>query len=179
MAEGILKGTKNRFLQELARFLPGAQTLRVRLHRWRGVKIAEGVWIGYDSILETSRPHLISIGRNSIISVRVTLIAHFRGSQGITIEEDVFIGPGAIILPNVTIARGAVVAAGSVVSSSVPAMTLVQGNPARPIALCGTTLVQDAPLADFYRSLRPLRKRTDRKPGGSPASGPTAGDSNT
>ena len=176
MGEGLIKGTRNRLLQELARVLPGARSLRVRLHRWRGVRIGEGVWIGYDSILETSRPHLISIGRNSIISVRVMLIAHFRGAEGITIEDDVFVGPGAIVLPNVTIGHGAVVTAGSVVSSSVPAMTLVQGNPARPIARCGMTLVTDAPLEEFYRSLRPLRKAGHRAAEGRGVGDPMASD---
>lgn len=158
MQEGPLKGLLNRIFQELARVSPGARSLRVRLHRWRGVRIAENAWIGYDCVIETSRPHLISIGRNSIISVRVTLIAHFLGAEGITIEDDVFVGPGSIILPNVTLGRGCVVTAGSVVSSSVPEMTVVQGNPARAIAQCGVTLVGGASLKTFYRSLRPLRK---------------------
>jgi len=124
------------------------------------VTIGEGAWIGYDVILETSRPHLVRIGARSVISIRAMFIAHFRGSEGITVEDDVFIGPGAIILPNVTIGRGAVVTAGSVVSSSVAAMTVVQGNPARPIATCGVTLVGDDTLAAFYRSLRPIKKAT-------------------
>ena len=156
MSESVVKGAKNRLLQEIARIAPGASTLRVKLHRWRGVQIGDGAWIGYDSVLETSRPDLISIGRNVTISVRVTLIAHFHGSEGISIDDDVFIGPGAIVLPNVKVGRGAVVAAGSVVTTSVPPMTLVQGNPARPIAKCGVSLAQYAPLADFYRALRPL-----------------------
>src|SRR2546426_4527038 len=45
---------------------------------------------------------------------RSMLIAHFRGSVGITIKDQAFIGPGAIVLPDVTIGRGAVVTAGSV-----------------------------------------------------------------
>ena len=112
---------KDRILQLIAFHAPGAKSLRVRLHRWRGVKIGQNVWIGYQVLLDTSRPDLISVGNNVIISVRAMLIAHFRGPQGITIEDDTFIGPGAIILPNVTIGRGAVVTAGSVVSSSVAA----------------------------------------------------------
>ena len=90
------------------------------------------------------------------------LISHFRGMTGITIEDDVFVGPGAIILPNVTLGRGCVVTAGSVVSSSVPPMTVAQGNPARPIAKCGVTLVGEASLQTFYRSLRPLKSRPQR-----------------
>jgi maltose O-acetyltransferase len=134
------------------------------LHRWRGVTIGKRVWIGYDCILETSKPHLITIGNDVIISIRAMLIAHFRGTNGITIEDEVFIGPGAIILPNVTIGRGAVVTAGSIVSASVPAHTVVQGNPARPIATCGVNLVGDEPLTAFYRSLRPIKQsRTPSK----------------
>jgi acetyltransferase-like isoleucine patch superfamily enzyme len=122
--------------------------------------MGDNVWIGYDVVLETSRPDLISIGDNAVISVRAVLIAHFRGREGIRIEKDAFIGPAAIILPGVTVGRGAVVSAGSVVSSSVAPMTLVQGNPARPIATCGVTLVGNASEKEFYRSLRPLKARS-------------------
>ena len=155
--EAPLTGLKNRGLQLLAHFAPGARTARVWLHRRRGVKIGKNVWIGYDAVLETSRPTLISIGDNSIISIRAMLIAHFRGAEGIRLEEDVFIGPGAIILPGVTIGRGAVVTAGSVVASSVSPMTVVQGNPAREIARCGVTLTGKATLTQFHRSLRPVK----------------------
>jgi len=153
-----IRQAKDRILQLIAFHVPGAKSLRVRLHRWRGVKIGQGVWIGYQVLLDTSRPDLISIGDNVIISVRAMLIAHFRGPQGITIENDAFIGPGAIILPNVTIGRGAVVTAGSVVSSSVGSMTVVQGNPARPIAKCRVTLGEQTTMGQFLRSLRPLER---------------------
>ena len=89
-----IRQAKDRILQLIAFHAPGAKSLRVRLHRWRGVKIGQGVWIGYQVLLDTSRPDLISIGDNVIISVRAMLIAHFRGPQGITIENDAFIGPG-------------------------------------------------------------------------------------
>jgi acetyltransferase-like isoleucine patch superfamily enzyme len=51
----------------------------------------------------------------------------------IKIEDDVWIGANAIILKGVTLGRGCVVAAGSVVTKSVPAHCLVGGNPARVI----------------------------------------------
>lgn len=46
------------------------------------------------------------------------------------IEDDVWIGFNAIILKGVTIGKGAIVAAGSVVTRDVGAFTLVAGNPA-------------------------------------------------
>ena len=134
MAERLLPGIKNRLLQMVARSAPGATTWRVKLHRWRGVKIGRGVWIGYDAIIETSAPHLVTIRDGAAIGIRVTIVAHNREQRGVVIEEDASVGTGAIILPNVTIGRGATVTAGSVVTRSVPPKTMVQGNPARPIA---------------------------------------------
>lgn len=51
----------------------------------------------------------------------------------IRIEADAWIGAGVIILPSVTIGKGAIVGAGSVVTKDVPAHTVVFGNPARVI----------------------------------------------
>jgi acetyltransferase-like isoleucine patch superfamily enzyme len=51
----------------------------------------------------------------------------------ITIDDHAWIGMNSIILKGVTIGKGAVVAAGSVVTKDVPEMTLVGGNPAKVI----------------------------------------------
>lgn len=53
--------------------------------------------------------------------------------KGPCIKDNVAIGAGANILPNVTIEEGAIVAAGSVVTKNVPSKTLVMGIPAKPI----------------------------------------------
>ncbi len=165
MKEGLLRGFANRLLQLLARILPGAQTLRVKLHRMRGVKIGKNVWIGYDVVLDTSRPFLIKLEDNCTLSMRVTVVAHFRGSTGVKIEQNAFVGPGAIILPNVVVGEGAVVTAGSVVTRSVPPMTMVQGNPAVPVARCGVPLVPQYTVKEFSRQLRPIpAPRPKQKP---------------
>jgi len=158
--EPILRGMLNRVLQHLARIAPGATTLRVWLNRARGVHIGNNVIIGYDTILDTSRPSLISIGDGCFIGMRVTIIAHFKESEGVKIEQDVFIGPGVMILPRVVIGRGAVVTAGSVVTRSVAPMTVVQGNPAVPVALCGVPLAhEDISVNEFSLRLKPLSIR--------------------
>lgn len=51
----------------------------------------------------------------------------------IVIEDNVWIGANAIILKGVTVGEGTIVAAGSVVTKSVPPYSLVGGNPARII----------------------------------------------
>jgi acetyltransferase-like isoleucine patch superfamily enzyme len=140
--------------------MPGARTLRVALHRARGVKVGKNVWIGYDVILDSSRPQLITIEDGASIGMRVTVIAHFKESQGVRIEQDAFIGPGVIILPNVIVGRGSVVTAGSVVTQSVPPMTVVQGNPAVPVAKCGVPLGLNVTLKEFTRGLKALAVRT-------------------
>jgi acetyltransferase-like isoleucine patch superfamily enzyme len=171
LSEPLFSGIKNRILEALARFAPGASTLRVRLHRWRGVKIGTGVHIGSDVLIETAFPQWVSIGSEVQIGIRTTILAHLhtlpprtgkledREYVSVRIEDEVNIGPGAIILPNVTIGRGAVVTAGSVVTSSVPPLTMVQGNPARPIAQCGIPLTWETPLKEFFRQLRPIQNR--------------------
>ncbi len=137
----VIIGLKNRVLHLVAHFAPGAMSVRVWLHRLRGVNIGRNVWIGYGRSL--SKPHVPI----SLLSAITRLLAYVRcslrtfASEKVSeFEEDVFIGPGAIILPGVTVGRGAVVTAGSVVAESVPPATMVQGNPARPVASCGAVL---------------------------------------
>jgi len=54
-------------------------------------------------------------------------------SRPVVIEDDVWIGIGAIILKGVRIGSGARIGAGAVVTSDVPAGTAVAGNPAAPV----------------------------------------------
>lgn len=51
----------------------------------------------------------------------------------ITIEDDVWLGGGAIVLPGVTIGRASVIGAGSVVTKDIPPGVVAVGNPCRVI----------------------------------------------
>lgn len=157
--EGLFSGIFHRFLQGIARSAPGATSLRVSLHRWRGVKIGQNCWIGYDAILETGFPSFIKIGDRVTIGIRVIIVAHFAQTTGVTIGNDVFIGPGVIILPGVTIGDGAVITAGSVVHRSVQAQTMVRGNPAEPIAKALVPMSHQISTEEFTRGIRPIRKK--------------------
>lgn len=53
----------------------------------------------------------------------------------IIIEDDVWIGHGVILLSPLRVARGAIVAAGSVVVKDVPPYAIVAGNPAKTIKM--------------------------------------------
>jgi acetyltransferase-like isoleucine patch superfamily enzyme len=162
--ERFFQGAMRRVLQLIALYGPGADTLRVRLHRWRGVEIGDGTFIGTDVLIETAHPQLVSIGSGVDIGARTTIIAHQQGEEvtderTVRIGDDVFIGPSSTLLPHVTIGDGAVVVAGSVVTKSVPPAMMVQGNPAAPVARCGVPLGRSTPMREFYRGLTPLKRR--------------------
>jgi serine acetyltransferase len=57
--------------------------------------------------------------------------------RSIVIEEDVWLGAHTVVLPGVRIGRGSIVAAGAVVTSDVPACSIVGGVPARVIGRRG------------------------------------------
>jgi acetyltransferase-like isoleucine patch superfamily enzyme len=163
--ESTLAGARRRLLALIALYGPGAETTRVRLHRLRGVKIGSGCFIGTDVIIETAFPHLVEIGDRVDLGMRTTIVAHQQGEvadedkASVRIEDDVFIGPGSILLPHVTVGHGAVVTAGSIVTTSVPPLTMVRGNPAEPVARCGVPLGRSTPMREFYRQLRPIRRK--------------------
>lgn len=53
----------------------------------------------------------------------------------VVIEEDVWIGTGAIILKGVRVGRGSIVAAGAIVTKDVPAYSIVAGAPAKVLKM--------------------------------------------
>lgn len=172
--ENLFSGIRNRLFALVALYFPGARSVRIWLHRQRGVKIGSGVQIGHEVLLETAYPQWISIGNGVQLGVRTTVLAHihglaprkdqWKGYISVRIEDDANVGAGVLILPNVTIGKGAVVNAGSVVTCSVPPMTVVQGNPAKPIAKCGVPLTWNITLKDFVRKLRPIVNNREFQP---------------
>lgn len=84
----------------------------------------------------------VTLGNNVIMAWDCALMDHDYHCLGdrerikpVIIEDNVWIGCRAIILPGVHIGRDSVIGAGSVVTRDVPPQTLVAGNPARPIRL--------------------------------------------
>jgi acetyltransferase-like isoleucine patch superfamily enzyme len=160
--ESLVPALRRRILGLLALYVPGAESVRVWLHRRRGVAIGDGVFIGTDVMIETAHPQLVRIGSRVEIGARTMIVAHQQGEPvqpgdvSVQIGDEAYIGPGSILLPHVTIGDGAVVHAGSVVTKSVAPLTMVRGNPAVAVARCGIPLRRDTPLTSFYRQLRPL-----------------------
>lgn len=113
--------------------------------------IGHNVYIGKYCTLQAD----MSIGNNIVIANNVGLIGKydhdytkvgtnikdapwigdadydFKGKgKKIIIEDDVWIGFGAVIFSGVTVHKGAIVAAGSIVTKDVPCYSIVAGNPA-------------------------------------------------
>ena len=74
---------------------------------------------------------IIDSGLESTDFIRIKKPLHI--SAAVIIEDDVWIGAGAIVLPGVTLGKKSIVAAGSVVTKNVPQGVVVAGNPARII----------------------------------------------
>jgi acetyltransferase-like isoleucine patch superfamily enzyme len=150
-------------LHRLAMVCPGGTSVRPRLHRWRGADIGPNVWIGLYVYIDDLHPEYLSIGENSTIGIRTSIITHFYWgprqpvSNGrVVIARDVFVGPHCVILPNVTIGEGAVIPAGSVVTRSVPPHTLWGAPPASALGSVTVPLTASHGYMAFLRGLRPL-----------------------
>lgn len=105
--------------------------------------IGDGTWIGQQCFFHAAGD--LRIGRNVGVGPGVKIITSAHAEAGravpilhapvafapVTIEDDADLGVGAIVLPGVTVGRGAQVGAGAVVTRDVPAYSVVAGNPAR------------------------------------------------
>lgn len=119
--------------------------VRMMSFKLQGVKlvIRDNTFIGNETLITGGTNSKVQIGENCDISSRVIIAtgSHVIGdinqaagagySKDITIENGVWIGIGSIILNGVTIGRGSVIAAGSVVTSNIPAGVLAAGVPAK------------------------------------------------
>ena len=119
----------------------------------RGLKLGRNVFIGHGVYIDPSHCWLIEIGDDSKITLNTIILAHdglprerlgYSRIARVHIGREVFIGCGSIILPGVTIGDGAVVAAGSIVSTNVAPGALVAGNPAKAISTVDDYLAKHA-----------------------------------
>jgi acetyltransferase-like isoleucine patch superfamily enzyme len=120
----------------------GHYTIVKGYYRGRMV-IGSGTWIGQQCFFHSAGD--LIVGKNVGIGPGVKIITSYHAEEGISkpilhsriefasvvIEDDADIGVGAIILPGVTVSKGAKVGAGAVVTRDVPAYAIVAGVPAR------------------------------------------------
>ena len=116
------------------------------LRQGYNIEIGEGCLINHNTVLQAGKVDgKIRIGNYVHTGTNVMIIAFNHAfdtrdiptvkqdyyDADVTIGDDVWIGGGSIILPGVTIGKGAIIAAGAVVNQDVPEYAIVGGVPAK------------------------------------------------
>lgn len=143
-----------RILKRLYKIFMGED---IKMLERRGLVVGRNLQMQRDCVIDRDHCFLITIGNDVTLAPRVHILAHDASTKKalgytkiglVKIGNNVFVGAGSIILPNVTIGDDCIVGAGSVVTKSFPAGMVIAGNPARAI---GT-------VADYLERQRQLMK---------------------
>lgn len=125
-----------RVVTENCQFYSG---VRIEIGEYGNVEIGNGTYINRNTLI-ISENH-VSIGRDCKVSWDVIIMdsdihplnSETTQTKPVKIEDNVWIGCRCIILKGVTIGKGAVIAAGSVVTKNIPPHTIYGGSPAKEI----------------------------------------------
>lgn len=139
----IYRKIRNIILYRLAYFCP-FNSLRIKMHRWRGVNIGQHCYIAQQCCIDNAYPELVFIEDSAGVNQGTTIIAHTNAGEHfediipniaapVVIRHHAICAINSIILPGVEVGEYSIVTAGSVVNKHVPPYSLVQGNPAKVI----------------------------------------------
>jgi acetyltransferase-like isoleucine patch superfamily enzyme len=115
--------------------------------RKKGVLIGEGTRFFGQIGIDASKPCLVEIGRNCVLTGGVSVLIHsydwavlrekygdmYPSSGKVVLEDNVFVGAGSIILKGVRIGKNTIIGTGSVVTHDIPPNSVAAGNPCRVI----------------------------------------------
>lgn len=108
-------------------------------HAW-GLVVNGGAKIGNNVTMF----HGVTLGRRDRIAVSGERLTEYP-----VIEDEVWIGPHAIIVGGVTIGRGSRIAGGAFITKNIPAYSVVSGNPAQIVkSHCVPDVMNPAPLSN-------------------------------
>lgn len=135
-----------------------------------------GVNIGTNNFIPdkncwSSEPYLITVGSNCQITTGVRIFTHGGGNVArnkypdfdvfgkVIIGDWVYIGTNSLIMPGIKIGDGALIAAGSVVTKSIPPKVVVGGNPARILSTVDDYIRNNEKFNLNSKKLNPIEKR--------------------
>ncbi|GAB3025467.1 hypothetical protein GCM10027051_32750 [Niabella terrae] len=127
-------------IQKIFRLFKKQFDTSLKYARSLGVKVGNNCWIGDVSF--GSEPYLVTLGNHVQITSGVRFFTHgggwvlrlqqpdFDSFGKIIVGNNVYIGSCSLIMPGVSIGDNVIIAAGSVVTKSVPDNCIIGGNPA-------------------------------------------------
>ena len=140
----LIRGFIKSYYFAYLKYLLKGRNRDVLIDYYRSIGITIGEKCRIFSMIATPEPYLISIGDNVTIAPGVSLITHDNSVSKvlpnvtdafgrIVIGNNCFIGVRSIILLGVSIGDNTIIAAGSVVTKSLPSNVVAGGNPAKII----------------------------------------------
>lgn len=135
----------------------------------------EGVRMGKRNFVKShfwsTEPYLITIGNDCAITSGVSIYTHGGGRVArekhpnfdifgkVQIGNRVYIGSRSLIMPGVTIGDNVLIAAGSVVTKSIPSNSVVAGNPAKYICTVDEYIEKNMKYNVGTKGLDPAKKK--------------------
>lgn len=96
-----------------------------------------------NSLIDSSVPEFVIIGKGVVGAPGSIILAHDASTvihsnklrvEKTIIKDDVFIGANAVIMPGITVGKGAIIGAGAIVTKDVADGIVVAGNPAKQLS---------------------------------------------
>jgi acetyltransferase-like isoleucine patch superfamily enzyme len=137
----LVKKIRNYLFQILAYNCP-VNSVRIWLHRKRGVHIGKHVMLGMHCILDNAHPEYIyiedyaALAGNNYVIAHSNPYLHFKGRMlsylaPVIVRKGAWVGVCATLLPGTEIGECSMVSAGSTASGLIPPHCIVTGNPAK------------------------------------------------
>lgn len=138
--------------------------------RYDGVIMGEKNWI-QSYFWSSAEPFLITIGSHCALTENTKIFTHggARVARGeypnydtfgkVVLGDRVYVGSGAQIMPGVTIGNNVLIAAGSVVTKSIPSNVVVAGNPAKYVCSLDEFIEKNLPYNIDSKSLSAKEKK--------------------
>lgn len=149
------------------------ETFWTREHQARhaGVKMGGDNFIA-SKFWSSSEPYLITVGNHCALTAGVMLFTHggarvarkqypqFDTFGRVTLGDYVYVGNNSLIMPGVTVGDNVLIAAGSVVTKSIPSNVVVGGNPAKFICTLDEYIARNIKFNTNSKGMSLEEKRT-------------------